>query len=344
MPPAERKSALFQPVVPKPPQTILSLETELSYFRPHRPLLLETELRPFSLRNHVHPYLYPIGRRGGTPDRDCLDWTQYPPTPAVAAAIRRITATVSPPPSPPLASTRARSRQPTPSQLPAPSRLPSRQPTPRPGSSRQSTPLSRQPTPGPPGFEDSPPPQTPNRRLMRRAKSVRFPSEDEEDGEDNELEDEVVGDYTQVLTPGDDDLISKPDGEVGRHRRGYSLPVVLGWPQSQLKRAQALVKSYVQSYLDHSYSSSHQPVDHVTMLTDLIVAKHPGLVEQYRDGWPIRDMIYLRLKYTSSRFREGQRVPQGKDYPQDLKKALKEIRTSQKENRKRDKGKQRAKS
>lgn len=59
------------------------------------------------------------------------------------------------------------------------------------------------------------------------------------------------------------------------------------------------------------------------MLTGLqIQADHPGVVDQYRDGWPIRDMIHLRLKYTSSRHNNKQLVSQGDEYPKDLRSAL----------------------
>ena len=77
-------------------------------------------------------------------------------------------------------------------------------------------------------------------------------------------------------------------------------------------------------------------------------------MDRYRDGWPIRDVIYLRLKYTSSRFKSGQVVGQGKNYPQDPKKALvcglvraslpgsSQLTLLQKEIREQGKGKQRA--
>ena len=257
--PPERKSALsalFQPTVPHPPQTILSLQTELSYFCHRRPLLLKTELRPFSLRNHVHPYLYPISRRGNTPERDCLDWTQYPPTPAVAAAIRQFAPpSPSPPsPSPPPTVPRARSRQPT------PSRVQSRQPTP-----------ARQSTPGPSVTESSPPPvETPRRRLLHRAKGVRFLSEDPDDKDEPDHDDNAADQIATRLTPDEDGLISKPAGEVGRRKRGgYSLDV-LGWTHTRYTTLKDLVKVYVENYLNHSLSASNQPAGHVTMLRELV--------------------------------------------------------------------------
>ncbi|PIL30481.1 hypothetical protein GSI_07180 [Ganoderma sinense ZZ0214-1] len=211
-----------------------------------------------------------------------------------------------------------------------PSRARSRQPTPAPSqsspASRQSTP-ARQPTPGPSTTEDSTDPQPPCRQ-----KTVRFPSVEPDD--DNDEQDDREVDTAKVATPDGDGLISKPEGEVGRRKRGYSLRAVLGWSPTLFKSTKDLVLSYVEDYLHHSLSTSHQPQGDVDSLIKLIQARHPGIVDLYRDGWPIRDMIYLRLKYTSSRFKCGQVVPQGKKYPQDLKKALKEAE--------RNKGKQRA--
>ena len=259
--PSGRKSsarAYFQPTVPLPPQTILSIETELSYFRYRRPLLLDTELRPFSLRNRAHPYQYPIPRRGVTPDRDCLDWPQYPLTHAVGAVLRRSTDTAPP---------RARSRQPT----PTPAR--SRQPTP-----------ARQPTPGPSTTESQSSP------ILPRTKSVRFPStepvrdrdrdrdDDDDDDDDEDDDDDGDGDDNEprrmrggkVATPDADGLISKPDGEVGRLTRGYSLPIALGWKQSLYKSTKELVSSYVENYLSHALSESKQPQGHVESLKKLV--------------------------------------------------------------------------
>ena len=179
--PPERKSARFEPTIPLPPQTILSLETELSYFRRRHPLLAETDLRSLgrvSLHQHL-PYRYPVSRRGGTLERDCLDWTQYPLTPAVAAVIRTFTETAEFEPSQEgFVATRARSRQPT----PIPTRARSRPPTP----SDHVAPL-RHPTPGPSTSAQDPPqdPQTPSRHQLRRSKSVRFPSGPPE-GDDDE--------------------------------------------------------------------------------------------------------------------------------------------------------------
>ena len=254
--PSGRKStstcAFFLPTVPLPPQTILSIETELSYFRHHLPLLLDTELRPFSLRNRAHPYQHPIPRRGVTPDRDCLDWPQYPLTHTVGATLRRST--------PPLRA-RSRSRQPTPTPA-----LPAR--------SRKPTPAARQPTPGPSAEKEI-------TTIPHRAKSVRFPSPDgsgnggddgdsssSNDDDDNEPLDARGG---KVATPDADGLISKPDGEVGRLTRGgYSLPATLGWKQARFKSTKELVSSYVENYLSHSFSESNQPQGHVESLQKLV--------------------------------------------------------------------------
>ena len=249
--PPQRKSAYFQPTVPIPPQTILSLETELTHFRPRRSLLLETELRPFSLRNHAHPYQYPISRRGGTPEKDCLDWSQYPLTPAVAAAIRHITDTTSVPPPPPPDPTRARSRQPT----PGPGQPRSRQPTP-----------ARQPTPGPSTTATGDSAELPSRPLLRRAKSVRFPTGGDDDDDEGQGQQE-----DKIATPELDGLISRPPGEVGRRGRGgFSLEVVLGWTTERFETVKKLVKSYVEDYLNHSMSMSNQPRGHVNSLIKLV--------------------------------------------------------------------------
>lgn len=245
--PPQPKSARFEPTIPLPPKTILSLDTELSYYRQQHPLLLETDLRSFSRTSYPHPYKYPVGRRGGTPEKDCLDWAQYPLTPAVAAAIRSLTGTAeSQPPRDSLVPNRARSR--------------SRSCQPTQGGQVD---LPRQPTPGPSAPQ---PPQTPGRARIHHSKSVRFPSDAPEANED-ELGGEEVA--TKAL-PDADGLISKPDGEVGRRHRGYPLNTVLGWPDDKLKSFRDVVNSYVGNYLNHSLSASNQPKNCVADLTKLV--------------------------------------------------------------------------
>ena len=260
--PPERKSARFEPTIPLPPQTILSLETELSYFRRRCPLSLETDLR--LLGRVGHPYPYPVGRRGTTPERHCLDWTQHPLTPAVAAAIRNFTETAES--GPPPLNPRACSRQPTP--VPA-----SRQPTPaRQPSSGDEEVTHRQPAPGPStslSAEDaSQSPRTPSRRGL--SKTVRFPSDPPE--VDDEQED---GEATTVILQDADGLISRPGGEVGRHQRGFSLKNVLGWSGKKFKTHKEVVNAYVADFLNHSLSASNQPKDRVTDMAKLVSCRFP---------------------------------------------------------------------
>ena len=269
--PPDRKSARFEPTVPLPPQTILSLETELSYFRRRHPLLLNTDLRSLARigylpQNHL-PYRYPVSRRGGTPEKDCLDWAQYPLAPAVAAAIRTIVDTAEVPLPDDLVAT---GRQPS----PVATRTRQRTPVPTCASSHQPTPscyppAPRQPTPGP-SMSAQDPPQTLGRIRIRPVKTVRFPSEAPE-AIDNEGGEKVA---VSVALPDADGLISKPDGEVGRRHRGYPLQDVLGWPEGKFKTFRELVISYVANYLDHSLSASNQPKNAVADLTKLASCSH----------------------------------------------------------------------
>ena len=72
--------------------------------------------------------------------------------------------------------------------------------------------------------------------------------------------------------PDEDGLISKPDGEVGRRKRGYSLAAVLGWTQTKFKSTKDSVNSYIEDYLNHSLSASNQPQGYVDNLTQLVSA------------------------------------------------------------------------
>ncbi|KAI1782702.1 hypothetical protein LXA43DRAFT_1049956 [Ganoderma leucocontextum] len=194
--------------------------------------------------------------------------------------------------TPPRATTPSpRSRQGTPGQ----SRSRSRQGTPGPSRSRQATPGPSQP------------------------KSVRFPSyppvsDDEGGGKEGDH------DITKLGEPDADGLIPKPNGEVGRKKRGYSLQAILRWNESLYKAVKSRVNAEVSNYLDHGHSTCNQPTGAVKNLTKLIAAEYP-IVSKFRDGWPIADLIHLRLKYTSGR-RGAQFVPQGTEYPKSLPEAM----------------------
>lgn len=156
---------------------------------------------------------------------------------------------------------------------------------------------------------------------------------------DSDEESQTAAELTvKVAEPDADGLISKPEGEVGRQKRGYPLMPVLGWDSKRYKKIKNQVNAYVADYLNHASSSSNQPAGKVEDLTKLVshrsndfflpadiiqlLAQHPKLAAKYRNGWPISDLIHLRLKYTSGRIANGHRVPQSTEYPKNVKKAL----------------------
>ncbi|PIL24441.1 hypothetical protein GSI_11512 [Ganoderma sinense ZZ0214-1] len=153
-------------------------------------------------------------------------------------------------------------------------------------------------------------------RLVLVAALQPLASDDEGSGEDEH-------DVTELGEPDADGLIPKPDGEVGRKKRGYSFPTILGWDDRTYWRLKKKVNVDISNYLDHTLSAPKQPAGSVLNLTKVIAAKHP-IVSKFRDGWPIADLIHLRLKYTSGR-RGSQRVPQGPEYPKDLAAAVRAL-------------------
>lgn len=180
---------------PIPPLAVVALRTELDHFRPRRPLLVMTQLRPVCRAARARAYPYnPMPLRGNTPLSDCLDISLDPST----ENTRR---TTPPPPSDATASASAAA--------------------------------------------DSP------------------PDSDDEAGTIGEVP-------AKVAEPDVDGLISKPEGEVGRLKRGYPLHLVLGWDPKRYKLTKNKVNAYVADYLNHAASSSNQPTGKVEDLTNLV--------------------------------------------------------------------------
>ncbi|KAF8194932.1 hypothetical protein BJ912DRAFT_923832 [Pholiota molesta] len=98
-------------------------------------------------------------------------------------------------------------------------------------------------------------------------------------------------------------LISKPDGEVTRITRGgYNLQDILGWDKKKYRKIWAYVKNLSEEHLDCSRSFTSQALKSVQRVKNLASEKFPDLLE-YKDVWPVVDMLRLQLKYSSGRAR-----------------------------------------
>ncbi|KAI0740259.1 hypothetical protein C8Q76DRAFT_601182, partial [Earliella scabrosa] len=76
----------------------------------------------------------------------------------------------------------------------------------------------------------------------------------------------------------------------------------LGWSPKFYKGLKKRVNTDVSVYLNHARSASNQPAGSIEGSLHLqILADYPKIAATYRDGWPITDLIRLRLKYTSGR-------------------------------------------
>lgn len=125
---------------------------------------------------------------------------------------------------------------------------------------------SRHSTPHP---KDVPPASRPTSERKTAAQE----DSDDDDGKSRVSDDEDSASETHdiaVAGPDADGLISKPEGEVGRLKRGYPLQVVLGWDAKRYKVLKTKVNAYVADYLNHGASVSNQPLGKVEALIKLV--------------------------------------------------------------------------
>ncbi|THU96431.1 hypothetical protein K435DRAFT_797322 [Dendrothele bispora CBS 962.96] len=93
--------------------------------------------------------------------------------------------------------------------------------------------------------------------------------------------------------------IPKPDGENGRPGRGgYALKDVLGWDQTDYKKAQDFVKELVATILggDTHIPFQSQPPQKLEVVRDKMLKQFPQLAD-YEDNWATDDFIRAALKY-----------------------------------------------
>ncbi|KAM5544380.1 hypothetical protein V8D89_002040 [Ganoderma adspersum] len=129
-------------------------------------------------------------------------------------------------------------------------------------------------------------------------KSVHFPTEQLPASDDEGSRDKDDHEITGLRGPDADGFISKPLGGVGHN--------------SVYKPLKKKVNIDISNYLDHMLSASNQPAGLLKNVTKV-----------FCDGWPITDMIHLRLKYTSGHSQCGlPKTPQGEEYLKDISEAL----------------------
>ncbi|KAF8187444.1 hypothetical protein BJ912DRAFT_1059794 [Pholiota molesta] len=155
---------------------------------------------------------------------------------------------------------------------------------------------SRTPTHSPPQV-DSPP--AASRRVSLMTKSSRgaspAPSNPQSDANDISSEEDT--------TDSEGGLIDKPEGEVTRTSRGgYNLEFVLGWDRKKYRKIRAYVKNLAEEHLDCSQSFTSQALRSVQTVKNLALERFPEL-QEYKDCWPVIDMLRMQLKYSSSRAR-----------------------------------------
>ncbi|KAJ8089800.1 hypothetical protein PM082_018376 [Marasmius tenuissimus] len=94
--------------------------------------------------------------------------------------------------------------------------------------------------------------------------------------------------------------IPKPPGEGGRPRGGgYNVECALKWPPGKYGEVYAFVKEQVKEHLDCNVPPSEQPKKLLDKIRDISVEKYRWLV-QYKDVWPVYDIIRSCLKYQKS--------------------------------------------
>ncbi|KAG6369918.1 hypothetical protein JVT61DRAFT_13385 [Boletus reticuloceps] len=101
----------------------------------------------------------------------------------------------------------------------------------------------------------------------------------------------------------EDSAIPKPPGEPGRPGRGgYNLETALDWNHKMFSKLKKLTHRLIDEHLDTTKCASMQNPGPLQLVRDKATAAIPDL-ENYRDCWPVNDIIMMRLKYTSGRAR-----------------------------------------
>ncbi|KAG2045535.1 hypothetical protein BDR06DRAFT_1015549 [Suillus hirtellus] len=109
---------------------------------------------------------------------------------------------------------------------------------------------------------------------------------------------------TSTESLSDNSKIPKPPGEPGRPGRGgYTLNEALDWNQKAYAKFKKFMHNLIEEHLDTTKCASSQDYALLKVVRDKAVDAFPDL-ENYRDFWPLNDMIMMRLKYTSGRARQ----------------------------------------
>ncbi|SJL08829.1 uncharacterized protein ARMOST_12200 [Armillaria ostoyae] len=106
-------------------------------------------------------------------------------------------------------------------------------------------------------------------------------------------------------------IIPKPPGEPGRPKSGgYNLEQALGWPDAIYQQVNHVHRE-AHRRLETRKSFKNQSVEEIQAICDSAVNEH-SILRVYENAWPVRDMLKLRLKYTSekSRRQKGKKMQQ----------------------------------
>ncbi|SJL15222.1 uncharacterized protein ARMOST_18708 [Armillaria ostoyae] len=96
-------------------------------------------------------------------------------------------------------------------------------------------------------------------------------------------------------------IIPKPPGEPGRPKSGgYNLEQALGWPDAIYQQVVNHVHREAHRRLETRKSFKNQSVKEIQAICDSAMNEH-SILRVYENAWPVRDMLKLRLKYTSEK-------------------------------------------
>ncbi|KAG1848865.1 hypothetical protein F4604DRAFT_1687572 [Suillus subluteus] len=114
------------------------------------------------------------------------------------------------------------------------------------------------------------------------------------------------GSSTSTESLSDESKIPKPPGEPGRPGRGgYTLNEALDWTPKAYAKFKKSMHHIIEEHLNTTKCASSQNHALLKVVRDKAVDAFPDL-ENYRDFWPLNDMIMMHLKYTSGRARQTQ--------------------------------------
>ncbi|KAK0488160.1 hypothetical protein EDD18DRAFT_1110527 [Armillaria luteobubalina] len=106
--------------------------------------------------------------------------------------------------------------------------------------------------------------------------------------------------------------IPKPPGEPGRPKSGgYNLEQALSWPDAIYQQVVNHVHREAHRRLETRKSFKNQKAEEIQAICDAAVNDH-SILRVYENAWPVRDMLKLRLKYTSEKAhrQRGKRMQQ----------------------------------